>query len=275
MKTRPTDYAAQVRATIVLLSVWALGCGAKTALTVPPPCESDAACAPTEDACAARETRCDDGVDEDCDGDLDCLDRDCTCCVAGVETCDGTDEDCDGVADDGVTCFFADGVPITALRTTACGAEWYAYDSRDTASAAPVPDLRASGRVAVAIVDLSSGCGGAAVAVIADQVRDGSGGALEGRFSVDRPGIGGIFVGDEPRECAWEGDAGRCSWRWDPCCTDGVFVGPLGDDFCLTVVLDAPEGVSSIEVLDAELSPRSAAFGAPIELCGRTVPAAP
>lgn len=229
--------------------------------------------------CEEAERVCDDGRDEDCDGDLDCLDADCArsplCCTASSETCDGVDEDCDGVADDGLTCFFADGAPITALRTAACGAEWYAYDSPDMASARPVPDLRASGRVALALVDFTASCGGAAIAVIADQVRDGSGGELVGTFTSDRAGVGGFIVGDEPRECRWSGRTGTCTWRWDACCTDGALVGPLGDDFCVTVTLGSPSGVSSLDLYDADLTVRPQRFGVPIELCGRTVPAVP
>lgn len=244
-------------------------------------CDGAVDCADTDcTCCTAREVDCDDARDEDCDAQVDCLDPDCTfaptCCVPSPETCNELDDDCDGVADDGITCFFLDGMPIDAIPTTACGRDWYAYDSPDRASADPEPDLRGSSRVAVAIVGSPLSCGGAAVAVIADQVRDGSGGSLRASFSVDRPGVGGVLVSDDPPECSWDGSSrsGACTWRWEPCCTDGVLVGPLGADFCLTLVLSEPSGVSSVVVLEGtHVLPRS--FGAPIELCGRTVPVAP
>jgi hypothetical protein len=48
--------------------------------------------------------------------------------------------------------------------------------------------------------------GGGAIAVIADQVEDGSGGALGARFEISRD-EGGILVGDEPREFADDGSS--------------------------------------------------------------------
>ncbi len=231
--------------------------------------------------CEPEETRCADGRDDDCDGDIDCMDSSCAedpaCCVAMPEICDGLDQDCDGVADDGVACFFMDGTPIDALRTTVCGRDWYAYDAIDTASAAPSPDLRGSGRVTIALIDSPLSCGGAAVVVIADDVRDGSGGSLRGAFNVSPLRSGALLVSDEPRECSRRAETGSvgCAWVWDPCCTDGAMVGSFGSDFCVTVTLTEPVGVSSVVVMDGALETRAAAFGVPIELCGRTIPAVP
>jgi hypothetical protein len=231
--------------------------------------------------CEPLETRCADGTDEDCDGDVDCMDSECAdsplCCTPTPEICDGLDQDCDGVADDGVPCFTMNGAPIEALHTTVCGRDWYAYDSIDTASAAPSPDLRRSGRVTVAIIDSPLSCGGAAIAVIADDVNDGSGGSLTGDFTVSPARIGALLVSDEPRECARRDATGSvgCAWVWDPCCTDGAMVGSFGTDFCTTVTLRAPVGVSSVVVMDGETDTRAAAFDTPIELCGRTLPAVP
>jgi hypothetical protein len=226
--------------------------------------------------CTAREERCADARDDDCDGDVDCLDADCaavpTCCLATPETCNGRDDDCDGIADDGVTCFFLDGEPIDPITTTACGRDWYTYDSPDTASAHPVPDLRASGRVAVAIVASPASCGGASVAVIADQVRDGSGGTLRGFFGVDRAGIGGILVSDDPPECTWTATGGGCSWRWEPCCTDGALIGPLGDEFCVSVFLTGASGVESVVVFDGPSRTVPRTFDLGFALCGSTIP---
>lgn len=231
--------------------------------------------------CEPSETRCSDGRDEDCDGAIDCLDVECMgspeCCTPLPEICDGLDQDCDGVADDGVPCFFMDGAPIEALHTSECGRDWYSYDSVDTASAAPSPDLRRSGRVAVAVLDSPRACGGAAVVVIADDVRDGSGGSLLGGFNVSPLRIGALVVSDEPRECERRAATGSvgCAWTWEACCTDGALLGELGSDFCVAVTLTEPAGVSSVVVMDGETDTRAAAFGVPIELCGRTIPAVP
>lgn len=242
---------------------------------------ADSDCVTFPACCAPTEPLCDDALDGDCDGRVDCLDDDCatapTCCEPRPETCDGVDEDCDGVADDGVQCFSLDGAPLAAVVTPSCGGAWYSYDSPVNASASPVPDVRQSGKVAVAVQVGPPSCGGPNVAVIADQVRDGSGGDLRGSFALAPAGVGGIVVSDDGGECRHDASSGRvtCDWTWQPCCTDGVLLGPFGADFCATVTLDGPSGVDEILVRDGLSGAVSRAFGAPFVLCGRTTPAVP
>jgi len=231
--------------------------------------------------CTAHETRCDDARDEDCDGRADCLDEDCatapTCCVPRPETCDGRDDDCDGVPDDGITCFFLDDAPIAAVTTPACGAAWYSYDTPVSSSANPTPDVRVAGKVVVAVQVGPPSCGGAAVAVIADEVTDGSGGALVGSLDVTPAGAAGLAVSDDPRECTLDAASGHvgCDWTWQPCCTDGTLVGPFGVDFCVTITLSRPRGVDEILVRDGLARSISRPFAAPFQICGRTRPAVP
>lgn len=193
-------------------------------------------------------------------------------CVPSVETCDGTDEDCDGTIDDGLLCYTLDGAPIEAIVTTLCGAEWYGYDAPDPESANPTPDVRVSDRVAVAIVESPSSCGGTTIAVIADRPRDGSGGMLRATFRSAPASEGRLLVGDEPRECS-ETASGvvECAWVWQPCCTDGALVGPFAGDFCTELTLGDEAGLASLVVIDGPRTlPRP--FGATMTLCGRAIP---
>lgn len=243
-------------------------------------CDGTLDCADADCTCCVPvERACDDARDDDCDGDVDCLDEDCglalSCCEPRLETCNGLDEDCDGIVDDGATCFFLDGEPIEPVATAGCGGGWYAYDSPDPASAHPAPDVRLSDEVAVAVVAQPASCGGAAIAVIADLVRDGTGGSLALSFTLDRPGIGGILVSDDPRECTFDPrtGSGRCVWSWEPCCTDGVLIGPLGPEFCVRLAFDAASGVSRALAYHGPRGAASREFGEPIEICARTSPA--
>ena len=240
---------------------------------------ADDDCVEDPRCCRPTEESCDDASDEDCDGTADCLDSDCrfapTCCAPQPETCNGVDDDCDGVVDDGATCFFADGVPLAPLVLRECPSAWYSYGDPAHSSANPDPDVRLSGSVVVTVVSGPAACGGAAIAVIADQTSDGSGGELTGTFALDPSGVRGVLVSDDGGECRY--DAGRgtgsCAWRWQPCCTDGVLLGSFPGDFCATVTLSAPVGVASVAVRDGSGALRPASFGRPIELCAHTAPA--
>ncbi len=242
----------------------------------------DSDCRMSPDCCRDMETACGDAVDDDCDGLVDCLDPDCasapSCCVASPEICNGLDDDCDGAPDDGIGCYFLDGVPIEAIRTSECGSEWYAYGRPDNASANPEPDVRRSDAVVVVLHEGPPGCG-TGLAVIADQTRDGEGGELRGAFSISPPDVGGMLVNDDPTagggECSYDptsGDA-TCDWRWVACCTDGVMFGLFERDFCVTVRLTAPTGVFEILVQDGRDATRSRRFGESFSLCGQLRPA--
>lgn len=223
------------------------GCGARTGLETPPP-------AP-ERPDAGRDAAAVDAAVVDA-------------CAAARETCDGTDEDCDGAIDDGLTCYTLDGDPIEAITTSSCGAEWYAYDAPDVASANPSPDIRAADRVAVAIVESPAGCGGASIAVIADRPDDGTGGRLAASFRGEPAGR--VLVGDEPGECVDVAGGVTCAWLWQPCCTDGALVGPFAGDFCTELRLESASGVTGVVVIDGDETIERP-FGA-MTLCGRTVP---
>jgi hypothetical protein len=224
------------------------------------------------------EVLCDDARDDDCDGDVDCIDLDCahapTCCTPIAESCNGLDDDCDGTIDDGVPCFTLDGAPLEALAATTCGARWYAYDSPDSASAHPIPDLRMSGRAAIAVTSAPCGAG---VVVIADQVRDGTGGMMVAEFQLEPRTSGGVTVSDDPGECVYDARSGRgsCTWTWQPCCTDGVMLGDFTEDFCATVTLTPMDGIASSVVFDGEDRTIARALGAPFTICGTTIPAVP
>ena len=242
---------------------------------------ADSDCAEAPDCCLASEERCDDALDDDCDGLIDCLDPDCrgtpSCCAPSAESCNGLDDDCDGVPDDGVRCYTLDGSPIEAVRTTSCADDWYAYDRPDRASANPVPDLRRADGVAVVVHESSCGT---AIAVIADQARDEGGGSLLGDFRVEPAADAAILISDDPGrggECRLGPGAGEvsCDWAWMPCCTDGVLLGFFNRDFCMTLRLSEPEGLTNLVVHDGPESSVPRRFGEPFELCARTVPAVP
>ena len=242
---------------------------------------ADSDCATDPSCCREREVSCDDALDDDCDGAIDCLDDDCraapTCCAPRAELCNGDDDDCDGVVDDGATCFFLDGAPLEPLRISSCAAAWYAYDDPDSASANPVPDIRSSDAVTVAVVSGPASCGGAAIAIIADQTDDGSGGELSARFELTPRTVRGVLLSDEADECTYDAASGigRCDWRWQPCCTDGALLGAFPGDFCATLTLSAASGVASVGVHDGSGARRPLGFDRAFEICARTLPAVP
>ncbi|MGE0790342.1 MAG: hypothetical protein AB7S26_31995 [Sandaracinaceae bacterium] len=230
-----------VLALVLACGCGACGCGAKTGLRVPP-----------------------------------CSDEAGLCCTPSEEICNDEDDDCDGVIDDGIACFTLDGSPIDAQITERCGVAWYAYDDPDGESANPTPDIRLSGEVVVAF-QYGPSCDGASLAVIADLPMDGSGGELGASFAIDPVSAAGILVSDEPRECTLDPGLGEgaCTWVWQPCCTDGVLLGPFDEDACVTLTLAAPVGVAHAFVLDGAGDRVERAFGTPMELCARIRPAAP
>jgi hypothetical protein len=230
---------ALIRACSILCALACAACGAKTGLFVPP-CECDAG-----PVCEPRE-----------------------------ETCNGLDDDCDDAIDDGLACFTLDGVRIDPITSSLCGAAWYSYGSPDAQSANPTPDIRRSGGVVVA-VQWSDGCPGASLAVIADLPDDESGGQLVGDFEIDPPSAAGILVSDEPSECTHAAGTGRCTWVWQACCTDGVLLGAIAVDACVSLTLSSPMGISELAVLDGPSREIDRAFGEPMEICATIRPAVP
>ena len=241
----------------------------------------DADCIGDPLCCAASETSCSDARDNDCDGRIDCLDDDCaaepTCCEPRAESCNGADDDCDGVVDDGIRCFYADDVLIAPVEISTCPVEWYSYGDPESASANPIPDVRVSGSVVVAIVTGPPSCGGAAVAIISDQTSDGSGGQLTGTFALTPRPASGLLVSDDGGECRYDTatGVGSCDWEWQPCCTDGALLGSFPGDFCATITLGAPSGVADVRVRDGSGRTVPASFDRPIAICARTIPARP
>ena len=243
-----------LRVGCLLLFLTTCACGSKTGLFAPVTDDDDAGTRP--DASDRPDAR---------DG-----------CVPENEVCNERDDDCDGVADDGISCFFLDGAPLDPTPTNACGADWYSYNFPDSESANPSPDIRRSGEVVLA-VQAGAGCAGAHVGIIADLPNDGSGGQLDGSFSVTPAGSGaGIVVSDEPNECFFDPAAGvgGCNWVWQTCCTDGVLLGPFFGDACIDLRLENHAGLSQLVILDG-ITEIPRALPATLELCTRFKPAVP
>jgi hypothetical protein len=212
------------RAHAHLVALLLAGCGAKSGLERPPPPDADL------DAFAPPDVNLDAGRDAPIpDG-----------CTPTDERCDGLDDDCDGVPDDGIVCWTLDGAPLEPVTSTVCANVWYSYDTPAMASAnPPTPGVLVSQRAEIVAIETSRSCGGGAIAIIADQVDDGSGGSLRARFAFERDD-GGLLSRDEPEECGYERGAlrGACVWGWQPCCTDGVMLGPFTGDQCVEIVVD-------------------------------------
>jgi len=197
-------------------------------------------------------------------------------CVPVAETCNGRDDDCDGVADDGVPCFFLDGVRFDAEATVGCGAAWYSYDDPDGLSANPDPDIRRADEVVLAW-NTGADCAGAHLAMIVDVPGGPSPGSLQASFEIDPPLAGGIVVSDEPGECVYDPTIGRgaCAWTWQTCCNDGVLLGAFVRDTCITVDFGFASTVTGVRVRDGSTGGRRFDLDETIELCVETVPAAP
>lgn len=193
-------------------------------------------------------------------------------CIPVTETCNGLDDDCDGVIDDGSACFFLNGTPIDPVPATSCGASWYSYDFPDAQSANPSPDIRRSEKVVLA-VQYAPTCG-AYLAVIADLPQDGSGGGLDGAFTITPSATGQIVeVSDEPNECTvFGGGMVTCNWTWQPCCTDGVLLGPFSSNACVNIRLKNGIGVSGLVALDGADGEIELALPATVDLCMTLTP---
>ena len=198
-------------------------------------------------------------------------------CLARDEICNGLDDDCDGAPDDGIACFFLDGEPVEALRTSTCGAAWYSYGTPDSQSANPTPDIRRSGGVVVAI-QYGPTCAGASVVLITDLPDDGSGGELQVSFVVTPPDAAGLLVSDEDDECLYDtaSGTGRCDFAWVACCTDGVLLGAFDGDACVELEagfeMGLEEGMFFLDGSGREI-PR--AFGDAMLICAQIRPAVP
>ncbi|MEM1413718.1 MAG: hypothetical protein AAGH15_02395 [Myxococcota bacterium] len=163
-------------------------------------------------------------------------------CVPTPETCDGIDEDCDGVIDDGTVCLSVDGVegpselldPIAPQPETFCGPVWFGYGFPDMSSANPEPDVRREDAVVVAM-QRGATCAGPYVAVIADTAEDDDGGVLGLTWTSEFDAL--PVLGDEPTECVDRGGEGFCEFRWAPCCTDGVLLGPFPESGCVRITV--------------------------------------
>lgn len=249
---------------LVVLALSLAACGAKSGLRRPPPPDADL------DAFSPPDVNLDAGRDAPIpDG-----------CTARDETCDGTDEDCDGTIDDGVVCWTLDGAPILPLASDRCANGWYAYDSPATASAnPPVSGILQSSRAEIVLIETDRSCGGGAIAIIADQVEDGTGGSLRARFAFDRD-EGGVIVGDEPDECGYDRSArrGSCVWGWQPCCTDGVMLGPFPTEQCVELTIDghdggAVTGIDSLVVIGGAADPIAIELGSTHRFCRSSIAA--
>jgi len=241
----------------------------------------DPSCAGARECCVPAAETCSNRVDDDCDDLLDCADPDCAgdraCCAASSETCNGRDDDCDDVADDGLSCFEVNGNVIQSIATGECGIDFYQYDAPDMASANPVPDIRVSGKVIVAIHAGPATCPDASIAVIADLPSDGSGGELRLAWTSTPTAVAGVLQSDDPPECSYEPSTGMgaCDWRWQPCCTDGVLIGNYPADFCATLRLTGPIGVDEVRVLDGSSGRYlTFVFGSDVRVCRVTRPPA-
>jgi hypothetical protein len=191
-----------------------------------------------------------------------------------TETCNGLDDDCDGAIDDGLACFFLDGVSIEAIDTRRCGADWYSYGVPDSQSGNPRPEIRRRDQVVVAIQN-GERCGGASVGVITDIADSGVGGELNGAFSIEPARSGGLLVSDEDHECVELGDGiVSCAWVWQACCTDGVLLGPFTDG-CVVMTLSGPIGVENLFVHDGRSRTVTREFGFPFEICTQIRPEVP
>jgi len=201
---------------------------------------------------------------------------DAGCCVPTPETCNGLDDDCDGAIDDGLSCFFLNGTRISPVPSVGCGEGWYRYDTPDQQSANPVPDIRRSGEVVVAIQSGPS-CGGAYIAIIADLPKDGSGGHLNLDFAIQPADSAGLVLADEPSECEFDPSSGTgvCSWGWQPCCTDGALLGKLTSDACVKLDLGGADGVADIVALDGPTHTIPLAFESTFEICSQIRPLVP
>lgn len=252
------------RAHAHLVALLLAGCGAKSGLERPPPPDADldAFAPPDADLDAGRDAPIPDG------------------CTPTDERCDGIDEDCDGVPDDGVVCWTLDGAPFEPVTSSVCAGVWYSYDTPAMASAnPPTPGVLVSQRAEIVPIETSRSCGGGAIAIIADQVDDGSGGSLRARFAFERDD-GGVLVRDEPDECGYERSAlrGACVWGWQPCCTDGVMLGPFTGDQCVEIVVDGhdgrpAEGIDTLVVIDGRGSATELALASTHRFCRAAMPA--
>ena len=172
-------------------------------------------------------------------------------CAASDATCDGVDDDCDGHVDEDVDGFVYEveqgGVAyqIVPLENSRIDT-FYAYGSPESASANT--GLEMSDTAVIALHREPSGEMG--LLFIIDAVDDGTGGNLELDIT-GLPASASLEVEDDPSGGADSYDlgGGHFEWTWFRCCTDGLAIGQLPADLCITLHPGQMAGVAQLAVV--------------------------
>ena len=206
-------------------------------------------------------------IDDDGDGDpdtTDCKPKDPTIHHGAKEICgDGIDNDCNAAT----WCTSVNGVEILPYLGTKSAKSLYKYGSPNGASANTGKEV--SGKTVVFFYQEPGGA--IALMIIHDKASDGSGGKVSMVMSggngmsiiqYDDPGEGGNHTLN-----ATTGN-GAFDWNWASCCTDGMAVGYLANNQCVTLTVTSYTGITGYRVLSSGTSYyQPASYTAPLKLC--------
>ena len=227
-------------------------------------------------ACAGAAIDCDDGdacTSDSCDSASGCVYGD----LSEPEVCDGADNDCNGDVDDGVDGDYiavtqgGQSFNISALASGGSHTDFYGYDGAKAWASDTGHEV--SDRFTLLLHE--DGDGDLALMVVSDASQDGSG----GQATLHIAGIdeAELLLKNDPNHApdTYDMESGIFTWKWFPCCNDGLVIGSLDLDGCITITPQSLSGVTGIDIVDGSGTRMSLdSMSEPITIC-RNVCCAP
>ena len=216
------------------------------------------------------------GGDDDDDGDGtpdgdDCAPLDASINPDATEICgDGVDNDCNPETD----CFTVNGEPLEPVEGEETPVDFYDYGGGGGfGSAAPNTGFEISNRTVVIFYQEADG--DLALVLLHDQAGDGSNGDVTLNLS-GAPGAAVVLFDDTGETDSFDFDpdtgTGTFSWSWGGGSADGMVLGDLGAQFCITLDVTDSNNMDGYAVIgEGGATTLIDDYDAPLTLCGGSI----